>query len=93
MTADSKSDATRLRELIERAGLSQRGFAREIEVGEGQVRGWCRGEPVPKIALLAARYLAERHMPDGARASACPDCGGTYGTHREGCQHVTADEP
>lgn len=93
MTDAHKTPATRLRELIARAGLSQREFARTVEVGEGTVRGWCRGEPVPRIAMLAAEYLVLIHSPS-ARMSDCPDCGWTYGTHRKGCARdvETADD-
>lgn len=85
MTDAHKTPATRLRELIARAGLGQREFARTIEVGEGQVRGWCRGEPVPRIAMLAAEYLVMIHSPNCTRMSDCPDCGWPYGTHKPRC--------
>jgi transcriptional regulator with XRE-family HTH domain len=54
-----KTDADRLRELLARACLSQRAFAREIDMSERSVRYWCSGEqPVPQVAMLAAEHLA-----------------------------------
>ncbi len=46
------SDAERVRELILRLGLSQRAAARELEIGERDMRGYCSGKPVPRVVLL-----------------------------------------
>jgi DNA-binding transcriptional regulator YiaG len=49
----------RLRELLARACLSQRAFAREIDVSERSVRYWVSGaQPVPPAVMLAAEHLA-----------------------------------
>ena len=57
---DDPTPAAKLRALIARAGLSQRGAARELEVAERTMRYWCAGEqPVPKMALLALERLID----------------------------------
>lgn len=85
MTDSPKTDATRLREYLARAGLGQREAARLLDVPMRQMRSYCAGDPVPRVVMIAAEHLAHCKMPQGARASECPDCGGTYGTHREEC--------
>lgn len=47
-----------IRELLVRAGLSQRGAARELEVDERTMRRWCAdATPAPKVAVLALEHL------------------------------------
>jgi transcriptional regulator with XRE-family HTH domain len=48
-----------LRDLIEKAGLSQRQAADRLGVSPRTFRDWCtgKGEP-PKAIILALRYLA-----------------------------------
>lgn len=54
------SPADRIRELINRTGLSQRGVARELEVDDRTLRYWCSGEkPIPKMAFLALERLVQ----------------------------------
>ena len=53
------SDADKVRELIERAGLSQRAAARELEIGERKMRGYCAGEKVPRVVILALERLVD----------------------------------
>ena len=53
------TDAAALRDLLARAGLTQRGFAREIGVSQREVRYWCADRPVPRWAMMCARHLAE----------------------------------
>ncbi len=43
-------------------GLSQEALSKMIDVSERGIRRWENGEvPIPKIAELAMRYLAEKH--------------------------------
>lgn len=52
-------NATDFRKLLEAAGLSQRGAARELEIDERTMRRYCSGElPVPKPVALAVESLA-----------------------------------
>lgn len=52
-------NATDFRKLLEAAGLSQRGAARELEIDERTMRRYCSGElPVPKPVALAVERLA-----------------------------------
>jgi len=53
------SDAERVRELILRLGLSQRAAARELEIGERDMRAYCAGQPVPRVVLLALERLVD----------------------------------
>jgi hypothetical protein len=53
-----ETDATRLRELIARAGLGQRAAAEALGVNERVMRRYCAGKlPVPRVVLLAASAL------------------------------------
>lgn len=49
-----------LRKMLERVGMSQRRLARELDMGDREVRRWC-GEEVPlrKVHEYAIRYLLE----------------------------------
>lgn len=49
--------STQLRKLLERAGLSQRAAARELDFNERTMRRYCAGEPIPRVVELAAKYL------------------------------------
>jgi DNA-binding transcriptional regulator YiaG len=59
--------ADEIRELIDRAGLSQRQAAEQLGVAQRTFRDWCAGkaEP-PKSIILALRYLAGQ-SPDDPR--------------------------
>jgi len=49
------------RKLRKAMGLSQGELSQRIDVSERGVRRWENGEvPIPKIAELALRYLAEK---------------------------------
>ena len=49
---------TQLRDLLERAGLSQRGAARKLHIDERTMRRYCAGElPVPRVVELALLYV------------------------------------
>jgi plasmid maintenance system antidote protein VapI len=51
-----------LRALLTRAGLSQRGAARELHINERTMRGYCAGQqPVPRTVELALKFLAAEH--------------------------------
>jgi len=57
MEAPTAADV--IRALIERANLSQRQAARELDVEERTVRHWCNGtRDVPRFAVLALERLA-----------------------------------
>lgn len=54
------TDAQRLRDLLLKAGLSQRGAARELEVDERTMRYWCAGDgKPPRMAILALERLVD----------------------------------
>jgi hypothetical protein len=53
------SEADQVRELIARAGLSQRAAARELEIGEREMRGYCAGDKVPRVVILALERLVD----------------------------------
>lgn len=56
---DTPTAAEVIRALIERANLSQRQAARELDVEERSVRHWCSGtRDVPRFAILALERLA-----------------------------------
>jgi hypothetical protein len=52
-------DGQRVRELLRRAALSPQAAARELELDERAVRGYCTGKPVPRYVTLAIERLAE----------------------------------
>ena len=51
--------ATQLRKLLDRAGLSQRGAARELEIDERTMRYYCAGQPIPKAVEYAMLWLTQ----------------------------------
>jgi hypothetical protein len=53
------ADAERVRELLRRGGLSPRAAARELEIDERAMRGYCTGRLVPRYLMLAIERLAE----------------------------------
>jgi DNA-binding XRE family transcriptional regulator len=54
-----KTDADRLRELLDAAGLSQREAARQWDVSERTMRYYCSGRyPVPRLVMIAAEHAA-----------------------------------
>jgi hypothetical protein len=55
------SDANKVRELIDRAGLSQREAARELDINEREMRGYCAGDKVPRVVILALERLVDLH--------------------------------
>jgi helix-turn-helix protein len=57
---DKPSPAAQVRELIARAGLSQRGAAKELEISERMMRYYCAGEQhVPRMVILALERLVD----------------------------------
>jgi len=47
-----------IRQLIEQAGLSQRGAARAIGINERTMRKYCAaGAEVPLVVILAMKYI------------------------------------
>jgi DNA-binding transcriptional regulator YiaG len=55
------NDADRLRELLAKAGLSQRAAARELGVDERTMRYWCAGEHTPPPMAFRALEPRIRH--------------------------------
>jgi hypothetical protein len=55
------SDANKVRALIDRAGLSQRAAARELDINERTMRGYCAGDKVPRVVILALERLVDLH--------------------------------
>jgi hypothetical protein len=53
------SDAERVRELLRRAGLNVRAAARELEIDDLAMRGYCTGRSVPRYLMLAIERIAE----------------------------------
>lgn len=63
------SDATRVRDLIAQIGLGQRGAARELEINERTMRGYCAGDKVPRVVMLALERLLDLHRQTSAPIS------------------------
>ena len=60
------SQATQMRELLGRAGLSQREAARELQISDREMRGYCTKVKVPRVVILALERLVDlgRHVGD-----------------------------
>lgn len=53
--------AAQLQRGLDRAGMSQRGTAKELGISERQMRRYCSGEAkVPRVVELACKYLWEK---------------------------------
>lgn len=50
--------ATQLRALLDKAGLSQRGAAKQLGIDERTMRRYCAGETMPRTVEYALRWLA-----------------------------------
>jgi predicted transcriptional regulator len=49
-----------LRKMLERVGMSQRRLARDLEMGDREIRRWCAGDvPLRRVHEYAIRYLLE----------------------------------
>jgi plasmid maintenance system antidote protein VapI len=58
--------ALQLQRLLDRAGLSQRGAAKALELNERTMRRYCAGDSaVPKTVELALLYLASQSQRHG----------------------------
>src|SRR5215813_8664097 len=55
----SPADNARVRELLRAAGLSPRAAARELEIDELAMRGYCTGKAVPRYMMLAIERLVD----------------------------------
>jgi hypothetical protein len=51
--------ATMVRDLLLRAALTERGAARELEINERTMRGYCSGDKVPRVVMLALERLVD----------------------------------
>lgn len=50
-----------LRKLLDKAGLSQRGAARQLDIDERTMRRYCAGEmPLPRTVEYALRWIVSR---------------------------------
>jgi len=50
-----------LQRLLDRAGISQRGAAKTLDINERTMRKYCAGDsPIPKTVELALLYLASQ---------------------------------
>jgi hypothetical protein len=49
-----------LQRLLDRAGISQRGAAKALDLNERTMRRYVAGEPIPRVVELAAKYLWEK---------------------------------
>jgi DNA-binding transcriptional regulator YiaG len=55
------NDADYIREELQRVGLSQRAFARLLDIGDREVRHWCAATvPLPYYARLVLAALPTR---------------------------------
>jgi len=56
---------TQLRKLLEKAGLSQRGAAKMLEIDERTMRYYAAGTyPIPRSIEIALTCLAEHRQPE-----------------------------
>ena len=56
-----------LQKFLDDAGLSQRGAARELNIGERTMRRYIAGDlPVPRVVEFALRWLASQRTSDSA---------------------------
>lgn len=53
------TQADQVRELLRRANLGQRAAAAELEINERVMRGYCAGEKVPRVVMLALERLVD----------------------------------
>lgn len=53
------SDADKVRALLTQAGLGQRAAAVELQINERTMRGYCAGDRVPKVVMLALERLVD----------------------------------
>jgi plasmid maintenance system antidote protein VapI len=59
-----------LQAFLDRNGLSQRGAAAAIGIGERTMRRYVAGElPVPRVVELALRWVASQRTTDEATAA------------------------
>jgi hypothetical protein len=56
---NKKTDADIVRDLLKRACLGQREAARDLEISERDMRGYCAGHRVPRYVLLALERLVQ----------------------------------
>jgi transcriptional regulator with XRE-family HTH domain len=55
-----KTNAEKLRALLEKLELSQRAAARDLEISERMMRYYCSGEhEVPRVVMLALERLLD----------------------------------
>ncbi len=53
------TEAMVVRELLAQANLGQRAAARELGINERTMRGYCAGDRVPRVVILALERLVD----------------------------------
>jgi len=53
------TDATRIRNMLAKLGMSQAQGAYALEISERSMRYYCTGSPVPKVVMLAMERLVD----------------------------------
>jgi plasmid maintenance system antidote protein VapI len=65
--------ALQLQRLLDRAGLSQRGAAKVLEINERTMRKYCSGDAkIPKTVELALYYLTQTYPGSAAQRVSKP---------------------
>lgn len=61
MTANhpQPADTRIVRELLHRAGMDERAAARELQIDDATMHGYCTGSPVPRYIVLALMQLVD----------------------------------
>lgn len=61
------TQADKVRELLRRANLGQRAAAAELEINERTMRGYCAGDRVPRVVMLALERLVDMARHTGGK--------------------------
>lgn len=67
--------ASQMQKAIDRAGLSQRGTAKELGISERQMRRYCSGEAkIPKLVDVAMRAIIWELTADVINVELAKEC-------------------
>lgn len=58
-TYANPTDATKVRNLLAQIGLGQRAAAHKLDINERTMRGYCAGDRVPRVVMLALERLVD----------------------------------
>lgn len=61
------SDTEKVRDLIEKGGLSQRAAARELGINDRTMRGYCAGAPISRVVILALERVVDLKLKEGLK--------------------------